>query len=141
MQHQFDRSTKTFCSLAKLQVIDDGCVLLRLQNSYFFNVDASICYQPCKNQSCKHIKIAEFFNQMCSWILKIVFVQTCACVCVCVFAPEAINNQWCERTPYDWLNKFSKFYVAVVGGIVNRDGLSIDVHRNKLIFFYLKTRH
>ena len=47
-----------------------------------------------------------------------------ACVCVCVrvclrvCAPEAINNyssvMWCDIDPYDWLNKFYGFYMAVV---------------------------
>ena len=28
-------------------------------------------------------------------------------VCLCVSAPEAINNQWHNMDPYDWLIKFN----------------------------------
>ena len=33
--------------------------------------------------------------------------------------------------PYDWLNKFYRFYVAAVVSIVSRCDLSIDVHHEK----------
>ena len=48
-------------------------------------------------------------------------------MCVCVSPPPrlliASGMIW---TLYDWLNKVSSFYVAVVVGIVSRCGLSID---------------
>ena len=50
------------------------------------------------------------------------------CVCVCVFYPKAINTSGimlCDIDPYDWLNKFYGFYMAVLVGIVSRHGLSI----------------
>ena len=42
--------------------------------------------------------------------------------------PEAINNQWCDMDPYDWLNKFYRFYLVAVVSIISRCGLRIDVH-------------
>ena len=69
----------------------------------------------------------------CAWFLKIVSVRMLVCVHVClracVSAPEAINNYsdviW---TPYDWLHKLYKCYMAIVVGIINGYGLAIDTH-------------
>ena len=60
------------------------------------------------------------------------------CVCVCL-PPRLLITSGVILTPYDWLNKFYRFYMAAVIGIVNRHDLSIDAHRtnqpnkNKLV--------
>ena len=49
-------------------------------------------------------------------------------------APEAINNQWRDRTSYDWLNKVYSCYMATltVLVIVNGRGLGIGMRRRHL---------
>ena len=54
----------------------------------------------------------------------------CMCVFECVSAPEAINNQWRDMDPYDWLNKFYSRYMAIVVVIVNGRGLGIDMRHS-----------
>ena len=65
-----------------------------------------------------------------AWFLKMVSMWTSAYVHVClnVHVSALITNGviW---TPYDWLDKFYSFYVAIVVNIVNGLGLSIDMCR------------
>ena len=96
---------------------------------------------------------------MHAWFLKIAFVRDVSmCVCVCVFVcvcvhacvracghvcahmqefvcmcvclpPSLLKSSGKICTPYDWLNKFYNFYVAIVVGVI---GLSIDTcHGNQ----------
>ena len=51
---------------------------------------------------------------------------------VCMYPSRLLITSGMIWTPYDWLNKFYCFYVAVVANIISRCGLSIDAHyRNK----------
>ena len=52
---------------------------------------------------------------------------------LCVSTPEAINNQWYDMDPYDWLNKFYRCYKANVVGIIDGRGLGINMHHGKLM--------
>ena len=36
---------------------------------------------------------------------------------------------WCDIDPYDWLNEFYGFYMAVVVDIASGRDVSIDTHR------------
>ena len=71
---------------------------------------------------------------MCVCVFGCVHVHVGVCVCVCLCTPPRLlitsDVIW---TPYDWLNKFYIFCVAVTVDILSRHGLSIDVyHGNKL---------
>ena len=50
-------------------------------------------------------------------------------VCVCVCSPPRLlitsGAMWCDIDPYDWLNKFYDFYMAVVVGISSGRDVSI----------------
>ena len=38
-----------------------------------------------------------------------------------------------KLSPYDWLNKFYRFYMVAIVNIISRDGLTIEAHyRNQL---------
>ena len=66
-----------------------------------------------------------FLNQVRTWFLKSDAVRI---VCVCPPLRLLITSGviW---TPYDWVNKFYSFYMAIVVVIVNGRGLGIDKHR------------
>ena len=51
-----------------------------------------------------------------------------ACLRVCVSAPEAINNLWCDMKPKLDMNKFYSCCMAIVVGIVDGRGLSIETN-------------
>ena len=54
----------------------------------------------------------------------------CVCVCVCVNPSQRLliisSMIW---TPYDWLNKFYRFGMVAVVGIINVCGLGIVIYR------------
>ena len=54
-------------------------------------------------------------------------------MCVCVCPPPRLlltsGVMWCDIDPYNWLNKFYDFYVAVVVGISSGRDVSIYMHR------------
>ena len=82
-----------------------------------------------------------------TWFLRIASVHeclyVCMCVCalVCVSAPEAINKQWRDIDPYDWLNTFYGFYMAAVVNIFSGHGISIHMrcgnysNKSKLVLY------
>ena len=56
-------------------------------------------------------------------------VNVCMRVCLRVCPPPRLSItsgvMWCDMDPYDWLNKFYGFYMAVVVGIVSGRDVSI----------------
>ena len=55
-------------------------------------------------------------------------------VCVCVPSPEISNTSgvmWHDMDPYDWLNKFHSFCMAVIVTSVSRRGLMIEAQHKK----------
>ena len=65
----------------------------------------------------------------CTWFLKIDPVWIIS-MRVCVSSPpRLLITSGMIRTPYDWLNKFYRGYMAIVVVIINGRGLGIDTHR------------
>ena len=56
-------------------------------------------------------------------------VNVCMRMCLRVCPPPRLSItsgvMWCDMDPYDWLNKFHGFYMAVVVGIVSGRDVSI----------------
>ena len=55
-------------------------------------------------------------------------------VCVCLPSSLLINSDVIamKLSPYDWLNRFYRFYMVAIVGIINRHGLTIEArHRNQ----------
>ena len=83
----------------------------------------------------------------CVWVCACVYGCVCMCVGVCVHvcvctAPRLLITIDIIWNPYDWLNKFYIFCVAVKVDILSRYGLSINAHHgNKLNKHKLALNH
>ena len=66
-----------------------------------------------------------------AWSIKkfSVYMSICVHVWLCVFPVLRLlitsDMIW---TPYDWLNRFYSFYMAIVVGIVSRHDLTVEGH-------------
>ena len=67
-------------------------------------------------------------------------VCVCLCVClrvcvfVCVPVPRLLITRgmmWCNMDPIYWFNNFYSCYMTIIVGIVNGDGLCINMHEGK----------
>ena len=79
-----------------------------------------------------------------AWFLKLFL---CGCLYVCVSTPQAVDNYivaWFGMIlgPYDWLNKFYRFYMVAIVGIVIRCGPSYNwsvssksIEQSKLVLY------
>ena len=56
----------------------------------------------------------------------------CGCMHVCVYPPPRLlitsGMMWCDIDPYNWLNTFYDYYMAVVVGISSGRDVSIYKH-------------
>ena len=64
-------------------------------------------------------------------------------MCACVSTPKLLITSGMKRSPYNWLNKFYRFYMAAKIGIISKRGLRIiryyinQPNRSKLVLYNL----
>ena len=93
-----------------------------------------VCVRVCMRVfGCVHV---------CMGVYVCVWVCACMCACVCVHTPRLLITIDIIWNPYDWLNKFYIFCVAVKVDILSWHGLSINAHHgNKLNKHKLALNH